>query len=304
MATTTLFSKRNQPAPAVLLYDELPAKFRQQVNFLLVDTIGNLHWQIDASEFYGDDALSQAAESAFAYIRDTICREHGLNQLVPRRPDTATAEIAVFIRSSDEVFYILDLIELSMRLLEGYADDSVYQYRGESFVDAVDILNTRFRENGIGYVYDAESKRLQKVGNPLTHDNIISPALALLTGAGYENANLEYLAALQDYKYARYGEAITKAGSAYESVMKVICDKRNWTHDAGKPAGHLVKVIVVNSNLEGVYEQILMAPANVRNHVSTAHGGGTNPRNAEERHCLLTLNYAASAILYLIEEFG
>ncbi len=132
----------------------------------------------------------------------------------------------------------------------------------------------------------------------------ISPAIQLLADRGFASANLEFLGALEDYRKGHYGDCLTKCGSAFESTMKLICDKRRWPYIETDTAAPLLKVILAHSTLDAYFEQPLLNIATLRNRLSSSHGGGTKPRSAPPQRARYAINATAAAILLLVEECG
>lgn len=297
-----VYSKRGKPLPDVFVYDAFSERLRRQLSYIVADTLGKLYFNNSHNQ----------PKWFFDEIKGAIVREHGLPYLDRTHGDDVVGEIKQCLLNLTDIAILTDLIEYwiaSLRRLQRgkfplQPVGSVVQYSGLLFEEAVNEVNHRFRENGVGYEIDVNSSHLIRVDNKLVHAAVIQPALLLLSKPDYSVPNTEFLASLDEYKKGNYAESITKAGSAYESVMKVILAKKGWTHDPTKAASHLVKAIVDNAPLDGGYNQVLLSVANIRNLASSAHGGGTTPRVAEEHHCQLTLNLAASAMLYLVDEFG
>jgi hypothetical protein len=64
----------------------------------------------------------------------------------------------------------------------------------------------------------------------VTYTESVEPAIHLLADKGFASANQEFLAALNEYHRGRYGDCLTKCGSAFKSTMKLICDRRRWAY--------------------------------------------------------------------------
>jgi hypothetical protein len=175
-------------------------------------------------------------------------------------------------------------------------------YRGRNISESIDDLNYRFRENGIGYEFNLGASKLIRIDSTVGHSELIKPTLSLLTAKRFKTANAEFISALAEYRHGNYGDALTKCGSAYESVMKVICDGKGWSYPTKATAGPLVKAIMAGAGLDPCYEQMLLAPATIRNRLSTAHGGGKIARKAEEHQFKYALHLAAAAIQFLAAE--
>lgn len=134
------------------------------------------------------------------------------------------------------------------------------------------------------------------------HTAVVEPALQLLRETKFAGANAELMAAMADYRHGRYGDCLTKTGSAFESVLKVICESRGWPYSQTATAAPLVSTVVKNADLESFFEQPIVLIATMRNRLSTAHGGGIAPRSASAAKAEYALNATAAAILFLVRE--
>ncbi|MCX6178617.1 MAG: hypothetical protein NT163_04495 [Chlorobiales bacterium] len=149
----------------------------------------------------------------------------------------------------------------------------------------------------------AEFPRIIRKDCEILHQNAIEPALGLLTGSAFQHANKEFLAALEDHRKGDFGDCLTKCGSAFESVMKVLCDKSSITFKQTDTASVLLKALLANGQLEGFWEQPLILIATLRNRLSSSHGAGTQPKPVPEHVATYMVNATASAMLLLSEEF-
>ncbi len=130
----------------------------------------------------------------------------------------------------------------------------------------------------------------------------VEPAIQLLADKGFSSANQEFLAALEDYRKGRYGDCLTKCGSAFESTMKLICDRREWAYKPTDAAGALLHAVMTNSGMESFFEQPLLLIATMRSRLGSAHGGGPQPRAVPPHRARYVINATAAAILFLVEE--
>jgi hypothetical protein len=137
----------------------------------------------------------------------------------------------------------------------------------------------------------------------ILHQNAIEPALGLLAGLAFQHANKEFLEALEDHRKGDFGDCLTKCGSAFESVMKVLCDKNSITFKQTDTASILLKALLANGQLDGFWEQPLIMIATLRNRLSSSHGAGTQPKAVPEHVATYVVNATASAILLLSGEF-
>jgi hypothetical protein len=117
----------------------------------------------------------------------------------------------------------------------------------------VEPLNTILREEGIGYEFtplitrDAGAgsmfgrpsgrkieydypQAIRKSGE-YGHQAIVRPCLDALADPAYATAHSEMLAAHDSYRQGNYSAAITSCGSAFESVLKTICDRKSIAWD-------------------------------------------------------------------------
>lgn len=173
---------------------------------------------------------------------------------------------------------------------------------GKRFVDAV---NTIFREEAIGYdlspLVRHESdepgflfgrriggkalrfdfpKFVRKDEN-LLHEQTVRPCLEVLSNPKLRIANAEMLKAHTDYRKGNYADAITACGSAFESVLKTICDHHGWSYDSDKDTcSKLVSICRDNGLFPPFYAPIFEATGTIRNKLGDAHGRGPAPMYA------------------------
>ena len=142
--------------------------------------------------------------------------------------------------------------------------------------------------------------RIIRVESQVAHRTAIKPALALLSAPVFREANKEFLDALEDYRHEDYRDSVVKCGSAFESVMKIICEENDWPsqHDAGK----LLNTVLSKTELPGFLRQPLIQIATIRNELGSAHGAGIESRDVTAHLAQYTINLTASAILLLVDE--
>jgi len=138
--------------------------------------------------------------------------------------------------------------------------------------------------------------------NQVSYAVAVEPAIHLLRDASFAAAEKEFLGTLEDYRHRRYGDCLTKCGSALESTMKLICARKGWPYKETDTAATLLKIVLTRSGLESFFEQPLLTIATLRNRLSTSHGGGATPRSVSPQKARYAINATASAILLLVEE--
>ncbi len=138
----------------------------------------------------------------------------------------------------------------------------------------------------------------------IVHTQATEPVLRLLEAPHFSSANSEFLGALEDFRKGELGDSLTKCGSAFESVMKILCDRKGWAYTQRDTAATLVTTIVDNTQLENYFQQLLIIVATLRNRLSSSHGAGVGSRNPPRHVVQYALNATASAILLLVQETG
>jgi hypothetical protein len=192
MAIFDLFSKRQKrlrgDVPDVYQYLEISNPLRVQIVHIWMGTLGN-------AENYWDGK----ANEAYKLIVDTLCREYGLFRL-PGAKDYGSRDyinelVNAFLHEGDTE-KCLDFIELSFRVIDGLTRSYDYLRRSrasEKADEAIEELNSRFKEHGVGYQFtDGEMIR---VDSEFIHAEVIKPALRLLNQKHYAGAHEEFLKA-------------------------------------------------------------------------------------------------------------
>lgn len=143
-------------------------------------------------------------------------------------------------------------------------------------------------------IYVAEDEATRKL--------VLEPALAVLAKPRFEVANEEFRSAVNDYREGDYADCLTKCGSAFESVLKVICRSNDWSFVRTDAA---VKTVVRKCpTLVPFFERPLMLIAMMRNEMSAAHGGGDKPRAPRRSVARYAVASTAAAIGLLVSESG
>ena len=218
---------------------------------------------------------------------------------------------------SDDHF--LDFIELSFQSPSISASDVHVQ-------DLIDDINIFFHQDDLPYHltnFVFSSANIKPTGRPIfgypattlesypqivrrdsevLHETAIEPALTLLREPGFSSANKEFLEALKDYRKGDYKDSVAKCGSSFESVMKVICNRKKWPYKQTDTAETLLNIIFGKTGMEAFFNQPIMLVATMRNRLSSAHGAGTQQRNVPEHRAQFAVNATASAILLLVHE--
>lgn len=237
-----IFSKRQKTLrgemPDVFSYDKIPQPLKVQIVHILNDTLGN------ENDYY---TSSYGTKGAYQFAVDTLCREYGiftLDGLKVYGDRNYRVELSNFLLQTDDFEKNLDVVELSFRIINKFTRKWEFLHRNEAseYADrAIEELNARFLEHGVGYRF--EENEVIRVDSELLHAEIVKPTLALLRAPEYAGAQAEFLKAHEHYRHGREKEALAECLKSLESVMKSICIKRKWIHDANATSKALITVL-------------------------------------------------------------
>ncbi len=230
--------------PDVFQYDEIPDELRVQI-FNIICRLCTSSRQIE-----GQSTSQNEIENYIKWLYQNLAHEHGRPNLIPMNHRVMKSS---YIYRMEQFIYhsklssteqILDCIELAFGPLVEFSKSS----RSLSMIytpplkEAIEELNHRFKERGVGYQY--ESGQIIKVDSTFTHSEIVRPSLLMLTDPMYEGANEEFLKALEHYKKGNYKETLNECLKSFESCMKAICAKRVWTYTEKDTASKLIQILL------------------------------------------------------------
>ena len=293
-----IFSKRQKRSrgdvPDVYQYERIPDELRVQV----VQIIEHLRTRV--SEQYVRRYL-RTPEDLYKMIHNILCSEYGRFSLGNRYDSDDSAVVHFFINTT-KVEEAIDVIEVSMNVMEDFIRSHSFDAQ-ESMDSAIEVLNHRFREHGVGYQY--ESGKIIRVDSELIHAEVVKPALSLLADPMYAGANDEFLNAHAHYRARRNKECMNECLKAFESCLKVICDKRGWAYKDAATAKDLVDIVLdkgliprfMESPFNG-FRSALSGVATQRNKLS-GHGQGGKIVEVPESMATYALHLTASNILLL-----
>ncbi|MDQ3829806.1 MAG: hypothetical protein M3361_10980 [Candidatus Tectomicrobia bacterium] len=243
---------------------------------------------------------------------------HGRLKLSPHARADTPADDSIHFLLTCEPQEFLDFIELIFRvqcLFHVMSDED----------ELVDAINELFKSEDAPYQLTRIVKQEEEASGPppfhsgrvirtiaypkvvwaeevVTFTEAVLPALSVLAEPAYRSANLEFREALEDCRKGDYGDCLTKCGSAFESVMKVLCANYRWPFTAQDTAAPLLRTILANTGLDNFFEQPLILIATLRDRLSKAHGAGTTARNVERHVAQYAITSTAAAILLLVHE--
>jgi hypothetical protein len=309
MAIFDLFSKRRKvergEVPDVYTYDQIPSGLRVQIVHIWGDAIGNP----------GVVELNDHVKSTYQQMVEVLRREYQVFKLSkdtydPNDSRYAYSELCQYFLQETNTERVLDVIELSARVMDQHTRR--FHYLGRQDADeiadaAIKELNARFLEHGIGFEYS--DGQIIRIDNQLTHAEIVKPALQVLRGRQYANAQKEFLDAHEQYRHGKYAEALVDCNKAFESTMKIICNKRRWPVSPNATAKELIKVCYDNdlippfwqTHFTGLRSVLESGIPTARNRLG-GHGAGPGPTSAIPAHLVAyALHLTASTILFLAE---
>jgi hypothetical protein len=253
-------------------------------------------------------------------IHQMLLYRHGKLQLSDGYPQSRAEDAINFLMTckDDEFFDFIECIFKVQCLFHVSTEEN----------KIVAEINELFASENIGYelteivkeeviepvneypFFGSEQKVIKTIAYPrvirkddqVIHTTTIMPALNLLSEPKYKTANQEYLEALEDYRKGDYGDCLTKCGSAFESVMKIICDSKKWQYKQTDTAFVLLNTIINKSRLESFFKEPLGIIATLRNKLSKSHGAGVAPKEVPQNYARYALNATAAAIVFLVNE--
>lgn len=301
MGVFDLFSKRQRRArgevPDVYVYGELPQQLRVQIVHIIQDAFG--------VDNYGSDHV----EKAYELVKQALCREYGVFELVKHSRSDQQSVFNFFLQEQS-IERALDVVELCFRLiLLHIADNWSYQNnttRKISPDEAISELNERFREHGIGYQF--ESNEIIRVDSEFLHTEAVKPTLVILRDKDFKGANEEFLKAHEHYRHGRHKECLVDSLKAFESTMKTICKRRGWTNKPGDTAKNLIATCLNNGILPpylesqfGSIRTLLESGIPTVRNKNGGHGQGPEPLVVPEYLARYALNLTATTVLFLVE---
>jgi len=307
MAIFDLFSKRQKrlrgEVPDVYTYDEIPNELRVQIVHIWMDSLG------DQSKYYEHH---YKVKEAYEFIVETLCREYGLFELPSTKKHTQRMymeELINYLLQEDDLEKVIDVIELSFKVIDRLTRDYSYmrEHNAPQIADnAIDELNSRFKEHGVGYQY--VEGEIIRVDSELLHTETVKPALKLLNGKMYKGAQEEFLSAYKHYQSGKNKEALTDCLKSFESTMMAICDKQEWTYPKEAAANKLIQICFDNELVPSFWQsQLTSLQSLLTSSIPTGrnklggHGQGSKSVEVPDYLVAYMLHMTASTLVFLIE---
>jgi hypothetical protein len=302
-----VFSRRNKEVEPFVR--NAPITLRNKILLYCQDLFSNSNWghRDYTGEFWNE-------------VHQMLLYRHGKMQLSDGYPQSREEDAKIFLMTckDDEFFDFIEYIfKVNCLFHVSPGENNIVADINELFAsenigfELTEIVKQEVIEPANEYPFSgSEQKIIKTIAYPqvirkddqVIHATTIMPALNLLSEPKYRTANQEYLEALEDYRKGDYGDCLTKCGSSFESVMKIICDNKKWKYRQTDTASTLLNIIINNSGIEPYFEQPLIIIATLRNRLSKSHGAGVTPKEATQNHARYALNSTAAAIMFLVNE--
>ena len=297
-----LYSKRQKrlrgEVPDVYKYETIPEPLRNQIVYIWNDVWGPIRYRGGYGTPHG------GAYEAYRHIHDILCREYGMEKLGANSDHES--RVKNFLRYTKDTEKVLDVIELSFLHVDQVVRSNPHIYSDSSISpdEAINQLNERFRERGVGYQY--ESGQIIKIDSQFIHSEAVKPALFMLSDPMYKGANEEFLKAHEHYRKKNYKDCVNNCLKAFESCLKVICKKRGWNYTEKDTANRLITIVfdeglippLMQSHFSGLRSALESGVPTFRNK-RTGHGQGPNQTAVPEYIAAYILHLTASNILLL-----
>ena len=298
-----LFSKRQQriqgEIPDTYQYETIPDELRVQILYIW----GKI-WGTPVYNNFDELQVSLPAYDAYMSMLTTLCEEYGVLALDGGDHPNEDGYgfywvVRDFLLKTEDINKVIDVIEVSFRYIDPMIRDiSPDRISPDSISpdEAINQLNQRFRQHRVGYQY--ESGQIVKVDSQYIHSEVVKPALMFLSDPIYEGANEEFLKAHEHYRNGRYKECLNDCLKAFESCLKIICQKQCWSYSKKDTAKRLITIVFDNG----------LIPPHMQSHFSalrsTLESGVPTNRNNQSGHgqgskAVIVPEYIASYILHL-----
>jgi len=301
MSIFELFSKRQKKlrgeVPDVYQYEDIPRSFRVQVVHIVRDTIGI------------EQRYNELTNQVYTDIHKILCKEYGVFSLEQDANSNFSAIYNSFLNQKNHE-RCLDIIELSFKVIDTHVREQHWNFHSafgvcQSPDEAIDELNSRFKESGIGYQF--QSGGLIRVDSQFIHSETVKPVLRLLgQEVKYKGANDEFLSAHEHYRHKRYKECLNDCLKSFESLMKAIHDKHSWPYNQNDTAKKLINSCLTNKLVpEYLQNQFSSVRILLESGIPTVrnkeggHGQGAEVSTVPEHLASYTLHLTATNLLFL-----
>jgi len=305
MTTMKWFGQREETGePDFYEYDDISDELRGKIRFTVLDCLDRV---MGLSILSGGNAERVVYYHGIELISRALGHELG-NGYRPRD------DLDTFLQSADRISLfrgIEALLQHLLRLWSVTRDDTVL----EEQIRLQKELNKLFGQYRLGYRIevlnspreDEPPLQIIRVDSEFTHKEMVQPTLRVLQQEGFETASHQFSEALAEYTDGHYGNAITDANSAFESVLKRVLNRKAGTaHQLIRLAAKegYFPTYLQNSAVE--FTKLLEALPIVRDQESDAHGSLTDQSEPETlaRFARYAIHLAAANIIFIMDEYN
>ncbi|HET6893817.1 MAG TPA: hypothetical protein VFH72_00355, partial [Candidatus Baltobacteraceae bacterium] len=303
------FSKRKQQAldggeTFTYQYDKAPLTLRRQVALILVAGLGD---QTRLTNYLDGPTV---AGRYWHYVFQFLRQEAGEFELHPDGGEPKNQVLNYILTADTDHF--LDAVEQCLAVINVAArtlDDYEAQRSGiaSDADETISSINYRFREHRFGYAFVPEANEIIRIDSEYIHKDAVERAFTLLHDEVFEGASHEFAEAHREYREGDPKDAIAKALKAFESTIKIICDRLKWPYDPKANAKGLIAVIFDNGLVAKSHESFFGALRSVmesglptvRNSTS-GHGQGASVVKVPRHVAGFALHLAAASIVFLV----
>lgn len=291
MALPDLYSRRkralvNKPDD-FYQYEDLTPKLRTQLIQIFSEALGDYGYQKRCNDWW-DDAT-------------TIMRKEKGVFALHNRADNSQHEYGNWFLTEPEIDLALDGLELMCRFITNF--HNTQHSEPDQFIDEI---NARLQEAGFGFEFAGGI--LVKIDNYLLHQEVVKPALLLLSTPPFAPANGEFISAHAQFRAGDYETAVVDCGKAFESVLKTIGTARGWQIKDNDTSSKLVSEAFASgfipsymqTQFSGLRSLLDSGTATVRNRMG-AHGAGITARQVDKHLAAYQMHQTAAAIVFLVE---
>lgn len=308
MSLTKWFGQRESfsEEPDYFVYDDLPSEFRYKILYMVRD----------AFTYLGSDELSIRSFFDLQYesLRHQLLRAFG-------RPDVGgtggspQSQVESFLQqcSPQEFFIVVEVFLNHLTIGASLRDWFVARKARQLLPKVIQDFNKLALWHKVGYeIVDigegaspqAPPHQIIRRDTQYLHVETIRRPLTLLQTAGFEQAQKQFVQALDEYAKGNYADAITDANSSFESVTKQILGT-----DKGQ-AVDLIKELQKQKYIPPYMEKdthmisdLLETLPKLRNKESDAHGHLNIEEEQLPRYAKFAIHLCGTYIVFLVDEF-
>jgi AbiJ N-terminal domain 4 len=292
----------------VYVYDEAPAYLRHQISEAFLEGIGTYEL-VDSTGFGECQPTDVYSYNCWKEI-DRTCRKEIFPYLsFVDKTERFEERVTGALNSIADMDEWLSVVEICCLMLCAIRDNRNLKVNEDGAAqEALTEVNRRFEQHQVGYQF--ENGRIIRKDSELVHAEMIKPALALLTAPKFSKANEDFMTAHEHYRTGAYGDAVTAANRAFESMLKVICDLEKWTYGSSDTAPRLVTVVTNNGLFTHDFDAGLMSYAAmlrtglpvVRNNAG-GHGQGVAANKVTAAIARYAISLTASNLIFISKSY-